>query len=475
MSPHLLKPQVLALIERAKKLFVVRPPDAHATILECLYSAIDVALPQAQAGNRWFQDRLVEIYTLHGDVLREDDSMDAWQAAIESFDQALYWSQQAAANQPIPEPRLADENPVPEKLDDGSPPRDQPDPKFFRLSRDESKLSPLVFPEHEFSVSNSLRDEWEIPRMSHPIPQSSPTQRPLTNLRAYWFFVRNLNPYLQALLVVCFSVLTWRLTLGAGSGGEEEVAPIDTRAFSNEPVELLTRFMEATSWEELLPLIRHPEVMEPIMRRWYAAHPFQASPDFQIVNIEDGALDSADGDGLGERWVNLISVQRHPKEAPYTVFVELTSDGYKIDWETAVQYQGLAWTNFLQQRTGDGHYFRVHVGANDYYNYQFSDPREWLSFKVRDPYTEMEVPGFARRHSSVGRKLQRYTEAQGWTPVIVELEHPQNGVSDSVQIASLLQKEWLVDYPLEGGGHFDLDRDRAEFLSSIMTVMKTIN
>ncbi len=423
--------------------------------LECIDCAIDLLHLRPSASQN---QMLVNAYTKRGEVLYHFDAPECQEAAEASFDEAIRLNREKTA----PNDDERDERyrliveaydsihrsrTVPVVVNQVSPPLAK---RVHRLTRpDDFPLAPLVFQPQATPLAG---EEWQstLTRMKlSPNRMVAPPNREIRPPEDTPHTKKALVPWISTCVVgIGLMALTaWKYTESALFGGAERLPAIDARAFSDEPTEVLSKFMNARSWQELLPLVRHPEVIRPLMADWYATRPLTPSPKYRVVNVNDGALDSADGNGLGERWVNLMSVQRTPLEAPYTIFMEFTPDGYRIDWESAVRYQATDWQTFVESKRTESTNFRVHVAKDDYFNYQFNDSTVWASYKIRDPHTEQVINGYAHQQSEVARLLDRFADLQGWVPVILTLKYsPEHPESDAVEIVSLLQKEWLVDY-----------------------------
>ncbi len=241
--------------------------------------------------------------------------------------------------------------------------------------------------------------------------------------------------------------------------GDAPTVAVKSDMFETNPEDFFEKFVNVSEWREMLPFVRHPEIVEPLMKRWYGETPFVPGRPFQIHSRQEGIIDSTDGDGNGEKWISLLLVEFDDGETS-TVFVENVDGQLKIDWESYVRYQGSDWEEFVEVRPQEPRFFRLQVRLDNYHNYQFSNSEKWLSFMVTEPFSGRYIHAFADRESDAGRDLLRFAANQGTFPAILGLRFLDGDTAkDVVQITSLVQKEWLGDYRGHTM-HFDLNATR---------------
>lgn len=221
-----------------------------------------------------------------------------------------------------------------------------------------------------------------------------------------------------------------------------------------ETGELVSAFFRAKSMEEVLPMIRHPEALRPIMEKWYADNPHPHHPD-----IEFGDRAGVKGDPENPRFfTHYVRFENDFRDR--LIPVEVTDEGDKIDWETAVGYQSIDWDEYMEKRPPEPVNFRVIVEQderNEYYNYEFQDDTEWACYQLRHPDLESPLFGYVKRYSALDRELLQALR-RGPEYFILNLRYSENAQSgDVVHIDEIVQKWWVWrDEP--GERHFD-DKD----------------
>ncbi len=212
----------------------------------------------------------------------------------------------------------------------------------------------------------------------------------------------------------------------------------------------IRRFFEAESMEEVLPLIRHPEVLKPVMERWYARHEHRQEADIVFETVKIKELEGA------RFYLHFVRLQDDVDPRP--IAVEDTADGFKVDWETAVGYQAMDWKRFMNERPTETVYMRVVARADDYYNFEFHDSAVWACYRLSHPDEETSLYGYVKRFSERERQLQ---DAIGQDPsgsdyFVLGLRFPEGAGSDhAVEIVEIQRSKWVETYEL-GQTHFDL-------------------
>jgi ribosomal protein S27E len=201
----------------------------------------------------------------------------------------------------------------------------------------------------------------------------------------------------------------------------------------------VTKFAEAATWEDLLPLVRQRDRVEPLMRTYYAERPYQPS------RLQEVRLNQANYT-KGRLLVSLEAITQDSfQELPF--LLERTAEGnYLVDWEFAVEYNPYSWANFRKQKPTEEQTFRVLLTPADYYNYEFSDSRIYQSFKNGDRRSGfVDIYAFAKRDSEVAMRIEDEMRSALPLPCMVTLKYPANAQSESVvEITGFVRKGWMV-------------------------------
>ncbi|MDB4041746.1 hypothetical protein N9497_04125, partial [Akkermansiaceae bacterium] len=160
----------------------------------------------------------------------------------------------------------------------------------------------------------------------------------------------------------------------------------------------LGAYFSATTIEEKLKYVRHPERVEPLMRDYYSRHKIIPKEYKSIVEFHIVSLDN--------RPFTALSVETKDESKKLAVLVEKTSEGSKFDWESEVAYQPMSLDEFMEKRPTEAMDFRVYATADRYYAYEFQDEQKWLCYRLSERDGEGYLFGyFPREQEEVVEKV----------------------------------------------------------------------
>ena len=197
---------------------------------------------------------------------------------------------------------------------------------------------------------------------------------------------------------------------------------------------LARKFLEATTIAELLPLVRQPERAKPRMQRQYPQGHIdppglaQFNPTGNVGINEAGAMVDVRTRNFASRQLVLVA----------------TPAGLKIDWESWVGWSDLSWSTLLATLPTQATLFRVIVKRVDYYNFGFSDDKQWQSFRLESQDGEHMIFGYVQRGSAVEAKLRISPDATS-TPMILKIRFPAGVAASNNQVVvdEVLANGWV--------------------------------
>lgn len=196
---------------------------------------------------------------------------------------------------------------------------------------------------------------------------------------------------------------------------------------------LARKFMEATTVEEILPLVRHPADSEARIRSFYPEGKIQAPGILQFNTTGSPSI-------RGKLF--LIAVRTVNQEDKALAFFE-TAQGMKIDWENWVGWSDISWEKFLASKPTTGHVFRVTLAPVDYYNFGFSDESKWQSYRMESADHEHAVYGYVERSSVLDRRIRPAPEIPSIN-LMLSLKFPEGATKDSqVLIDGYVADGWV--------------------------------
>jgi hypothetical protein len=196
---------------------------------------------------------------------------------------------------------------------------------------------------------------------------------------------------------------------------------------------LTKKFLEATTVEELLPLVRDRDKVEPKIRKFY--------PDGKVPAPGMSGF-NATGNIAYRSKLASVSVRTREFELKQIAFIRM-ADGLKVDWESYVGWSEMSWAEFLTKKPTQPVLFRASLKAVEYYNFSFSDDRVWSSFQFRSADGESVVYGYAKKDSALSARLQP-NDPKGTSLVTVRLKFlPGEASKNQVVIDSFVADGWV--------------------------------
>ncbi|MEX1048642.1 MAG: hypothetical protein WED15_03875 [Akkermansiaceae bacterium] len=237
------------------------------------------------------------------------------------------------------------------------------------------------------------------------------------------------------------------------SHSEEDAAVAETSVDSVDPLliargdevflaeaePLARQFLEATSVEEILPVVRAPAKTEPRIRGFY--------PDGKINAAGLSGFNLNNQVSIFDK-VAMVMVRTGEYEDRLLAFVE-TPEGLKIDWESWVGWSELPWQEFTSSKPATGHLFRVVLSPVEYYNFSFGDESKWQSYRLEAPDRHYALYGYAPRGSVLSQQVRPPGDSKRVALTLL-LKFPAGAESNTqVEIESLLAEGWVegVDAP----------------------------
>lgn len=200
-----------------------------------------------------------------------------------------------------------------------------------------------------------------------------------------------------------------------------------------EPV--VRKFLEATRIEDMLPLVRNPEVAESRMRRHYPGGTIQA-PGLAAFNT------ASQLSRLGP--IISVRVSTRDYDSKSVAFFD-TPEGIKIDWESWAGWSEMPWEEFLASKPTSPKVFRVKLSEVHYFNFAFSDEEKWRSYRLESPDGEHVVFGYAERGTVLDSRLRLSPDEKNLA-LTLALKFPENPpAGNQVIIGKFITDGWVVE------------------------------
>lgn len=225
---------------------------------------------------------------------------------------------------------------------------------------------------------------------------------------------------------------------GGKSAGAPVAASVLTRSQASlvaEAEPLARKFLEAKTVDELLPLVRNPDVAGARIRT--------SHPDGKVTSPGLSAFNTKGAVSVRGRTVSLF-VRTKDLDDKEMAFVD-SPQGLKIDWESWTAWSELSWEKFLSSKPTTGHVFRVTLSPVDYYNFGFADESKWQSYRLLSPDGENSVYGYTEKGTVLEQRIRLDADTKS-APLMLSLKFPAGATSDSqVEIDRFVADGWVED------------------------------
>lgn len=221
-------------------------------------------------------------------------------------------------------------------------------------------------------------------------------------------------------------------------------------------VELLKQYQAAKLWKDKLPLVHQSGQAQPLMEEYYGS---QGQSDPAIAGLV-----SASNLRIGNRSVLALSYSSGDRlnRLVHANFWR-SSEGLRLDWESFVGFSGKGMGSFRANHTTVPTVFRVLAVPDDYYNFEFTDAKKYLSLRLYSPGGDDYLHGYCARDSADGKKVLEIlgdsaasnsstasrnglrSQMNGHFPITVQIAFPEHAQSDRcVRIDKFVSPWWLA-------------------------------
>ena len=156
---------------------------------------------------------------------------------------------------------------------------------------------------------------------------------------------------------------------------------------------------ECETAEELLQYVRKPDKVEQRLVDYYEEGRGEL-PVKNWLEMKDDAEVQYD-DSLE---IAVIYLYKADGELWWVVMGQ-TPEGPKLDWESFVRYCEQDVHEFLEQKTQEEKEFRVLAMIDDYFNYRYDNPYEYVCVRLFDPTESFIFYGYVEKKSPLGKTI----------------------------------------------------------------------
>jgi len=215
----------------------------------------------------------------------------------------------------------------------------------------------------------------------------------------------------------------------------EQALPTLPPAERRENAEALLRGFFAThTIAEKLEFIRDPTRTEPLLEEYYSR---ENTTSRELREIET---------------IRFVEIQEHPwcqitdeDNRSHLANLKQTLEGYKLDWESLVAYGEMSWDRFRRERPPTNTQMRVHLAPTSHYAHRYSDPTQYVAYRVESDDSTEHLYGYVERASILHRKLLTHIPSGARRPMTLGLRFdPEAGADELVIIENLVYPRWTA-------------------------------
>jgi hypothetical protein len=202
-----------------------------------------------------------------------------------------------------------------------------------------------------------------------------------------------------------------------------------------QPGQIVDKFLAASTPQERLRWVRQPAAVADLMERFYREGPGASEKVAGLQQMATGATD----DQVYERFaVTMTDGSRRLLCVPFD------EGGAGVDFKSYARHCSDPWSAVLDGTASKATEMRVFLQRGNYYNYGFTDERQWLCLIATSPELEHPIHVYARRNNpdlllflqNPPEQLQRYT---------IALENTGEGhLKEQWQLTRVLTPGWVA-------------------------------
>ena len=219
---------------------------------------------------------------------------------------------------------------------------------------------------------------------------------------------------------------------------EEDQQMASARALVERLERMVADYLAAPTVEEKSKYVRHPERVLPLMREFYqrrelAIVRFQSIEALRPAEVENYPFFGIDVKVEGKSGVQLL-------------LVEDCADGeLRFDWESEVNYQPMAISDYLEKKPTEPMDFRVYARLDTFYSYEFTNQERYQPLKLTFRDEDEFLFGYVEKGSVEARGLTALLEEEkAEYPLLLRLRFlPETKSRRSVLVEKVLATSWV--------------------------------
>jgi hypothetical protein len=205
-----------------------------------------------------------------------------------------------------------------------------------------------------------------------------------------------------------------------------------------EALKAVRQLIAARTVAEVLPCIFDATALESTVREYHGRHPLQPLADAVVEHQYSGVIPAT---GRKAHIFNVLN-PAHPRGFP--VSAEQTPDGYRIDWQSYIQWRDTWLRRFIQSDSTDPQSLFVVLRRTHYFNDDVPNLDDKFAFKITSAVPDDEgAIAFVEKNSAIGRSLAELYEWRTLYFPVVELQWVSSGKeSRYLRLNRIVRSSW---------------------------------
>jgi hypothetical protein len=204
------------------------------------------------------------------------------------------------------------------------------------------------------------------------------------------------------------------------------------------PEAALKAFLSAPDWRSRAKHVLHAERLLKKMEAYHAD-----VPDGPTTVLSLSVIDTSQDDAgkKAHLFTCLVGTEAYPKGFP--VVTVQTPEGWKVDWESFVEFRDDHFRRFAAGEGSDAGAFHLFVRNTHYFGAPFPGGDKLTAFRVDPPMPERDQYAFVPTGSDLHKTLADATEWGHPLPLVLELSRKKHADGKThLEITSILAPNW---------------------------------
>lgn len=227
------------------------------------------------------------------------------------------------------------------------------------------------------------------------------------------------------------------------TGRDSTVDAVDQyKQFDLQEIEVVVKnFLKSETVAERMKWVRHSDRVLPLMKKFYVADEVEAEGFESLNKTATSYLDNL-----------LTTIVQTADFLSSPIAIEKTGEGedvkYLVDWESWVGYCEMKPEEMRIKKPTEPVLMRVIANRENYYNFTFSDDKEWTSYRMELKDSEYSFLGYAKKNSKVDEFFSVLRRKGGTNPCIIKVVYPPKArAKDQVEIVEVVSDGWIQREP----------------------------